>query len=479
VQTEWQTAGEPYPAPFDHEFFLILNLAVGGEWPGSPDETTVFPQTLAVDYVRVYQEQATPEETAPEEASAADETSAPTEAVAVSVDATEPLHTISPYVYGVNHGPWALIPADYVDDIATLGATYIRFPGGNWGDDHQIREMQMGDIIFWADRMGADVAVSVNLREGTPEEAAALVEYANIEQEYGIRYWSIGNEPNLFGEEWDTGRYNAEWRRFAEAMLAVDPTIRFIGPDISQYQGDPSLDPQDENGVPWLESFLEANGDLVEIVSVHRYPFPSFGQPTTSVADLRSSTLEWQTIIPTLRETVRSVTGEDKPIAVTEINSHWSNVVAVAASPDSHFNAIWWADVLGQLIAQDTEIVAYFSLQSNNSIGGYGLYARFDVRPTYYVYKLYQHFGEEYLATETSHQFVNAYAARREDGRISLILVNLTDEAQTAQVNLAGEAAMMALTPETVPEDFSTLTLEGEIDLPAQSVTLLLVMPDA
>ncbi|MGQ9877105.1 MAG: glycoside hydrolase family 16 protein [Chloroflexus sp.] len=40
---------------FDHPFFLILNLAVGGNWPGYPDETTVFPQQLLVDYVRVYQ----------------------------------------------------------------------------------------------------------------------------------------------------------------------------------------------------------------------------------------------------------------------------------------------------------------------------------------------------------------------------------------------------------------------------------------
>lgn len=40
---------------FDKPFFLILNLAVGGDWPGNPDSTTVFPQTMLVDYVRVYQ----------------------------------------------------------------------------------------------------------------------------------------------------------------------------------------------------------------------------------------------------------------------------------------------------------------------------------------------------------------------------------------------------------------------------------------
>ena len=39
---------------FDKPFFLLLNLAVGGNWPGNPDATTVFPQTMLVDYVRVY-----------------------------------------------------------------------------------------------------------------------------------------------------------------------------------------------------------------------------------------------------------------------------------------------------------------------------------------------------------------------------------------------------------------------------------------
>ncbi|MGH9882623.1 MAG: glycoside hydrolase family 16 protein [Pyrinomonadaceae bacterium] len=40
---------------FNHGFFMLLNVAVGGNWPGNPDATTVFPQTMMVDYVRVYQ----------------------------------------------------------------------------------------------------------------------------------------------------------------------------------------------------------------------------------------------------------------------------------------------------------------------------------------------------------------------------------------------------------------------------------------
>ena len=40
---------------FDHPFFLILNLAVGGQWPGDPTEETVFPQEFVIDHVRIYE----------------------------------------------------------------------------------------------------------------------------------------------------------------------------------------------------------------------------------------------------------------------------------------------------------------------------------------------------------------------------------------------------------------------------------------
>lgn len=45
--------GEQYR--FNDNFFFIFNVAVGGNWPGNPDATTVFPQQMAIDYIRVYQ----------------------------------------------------------------------------------------------------------------------------------------------------------------------------------------------------------------------------------------------------------------------------------------------------------------------------------------------------------------------------------------------------------------------------------------
>jgi len=62
AETDWYCAREEtgpiaYPAPFNHPFYIILNLAVGGDWPGDPDAHTDFEkEALVVDYVKVYQE---------------------------------------------------------------------------------------------------------------------------------------------------------------------------------------------------------------------------------------------------------------------------------------------------------------------------------------------------------------------------------------------------------------------------------------
>jgi len=64
TQTAWWSSSgpanasvrHPYPVPFNQPFFLIMNLAVGGNFDGNPDGATVFPGEMQVDYVRVYHE---------------------------------------------------------------------------------------------------------------------------------------------------------------------------------------------------------------------------------------------------------------------------------------------------------------------------------------------------------------------------------------------------------------------------------------
>lgn len=54
-KTDIKGSGVEFPAPFDRDFYMQFNLAVGGNWPGYPDATTNFPQKLVVDWIRVYE----------------------------------------------------------------------------------------------------------------------------------------------------------------------------------------------------------------------------------------------------------------------------------------------------------------------------------------------------------------------------------------------------------------------------------------
>jgi beta-glucanase (GH16 family) len=43
-----------HPWVFDHDFFLLVNVAVGGTFSQAPDSSATFPQTMLIDYIRVY-----------------------------------------------------------------------------------------------------------------------------------------------------------------------------------------------------------------------------------------------------------------------------------------------------------------------------------------------------------------------------------------------------------------------------------------
>ena len=64
-QTSGHDKPNPWPAPFDKPFFILINLAIGGNFGGNPNAQTKFPQEMLVDYVRVYQRDAGPGELAP------------------------------------------------------------------------------------------------------------------------------------------------------------------------------------------------------------------------------------------------------------------------------------------------------------------------------------------------------------------------------------------------------------------------------
>ena len=91
---------------------------------------------------------------------------------------------------------YGAVPAESVQTALNSHVTALRFPGGQWGNANDILPLTWKFSIAFCAKMGAIPTISVRYQGGTPEKAAELVRYANIEKKYGVAYWSIGNEPD-------------------------------------------------------------------------------------------------------------------------------------------------------------------------------------------------------------------------------------------------------------------------------------------
>lgn len=410
---------------------------------------------------------------------------------ALYVDPNQSLGPISPLIYGSNYGPWLVVPFDMLTAAYDSGVTILRFPAGSWGDHNNVTKLQIDQFMAFASQVGATAMFNVRLLGGTPEQAAEMVRYTNIEKKYNVQYWGIGNEPTLyqsevkkFGETYDTARFNKEWREFATAMKAVDPSIRLIGAEINQFSFSTEEGATTNFGTwdeTWFVDFLKANGDMVDIVSFHRYPFPlSSVSGPPSVAELSANAQEWDKIIIHARELILEHTGRDLPIAVTEFNSAYDKSVGGEATPDSHLNAIWMADVLGRMIKQDVFMANVWALTAKGGYGGLGIIGQSDVFPSYYTYQMYKMFGDELVYSSSDEDSLSIYAAKRsEDGTLTLMVVNLSAEAKEKALVIAdqptarGEAWLFD--PEHKVENMGEVELGGEMRFPAQSVTLFIL----
>jgi hypothetical protein len=407
---------------------------------------------------------------------------------ALVVDADKDLGPISPYLYGTNYGPWTAVPADMLQAAFDSKITTLRWPGGRWGNENDIQTYQLDMFIDFCKKMGAMPTIHVRFQGGSPEAAAELVRYANIEKKYGITYWAIGNEPDYEtwnGKKIDPAEFNPLWRKMAQAMKAVDPTIKIMGPELSQWGTTLSNTPKYPSAATpsanerqdWMTEFLKANGDLVDIVTVHRYPLydPSSTSPIT-VESLRRNTLEWQPMVTYLRGLIKQITGRDLPVGFTEVNSDPSGVFNKVASPDSYYNAIWYADVLGRMIEENVFIIDHFVLANRQS--GHGLIYNSELRPTYYVFQMYSHFGSQRVYSSSGVEFVTIYAAKRPDGTLTIMVINLTDSEQRLPLDVRGMKVSKAqvwlfdATHNAVDMGLQEMPSDDVLTLPAQSISL-------
>jgi hypothetical protein len=403
---------------------------------------------------------------------------------ALYVDPHTGLGPISPYLYGTNYGPMHAVVPEMMPLVESAGFTALRFPGGAWTDAVDIQPFQIDMLMDFCKQAGAMPTISVRLLGGLPETAAALVRYTNLEKQYGVAYWSIGNEPSIFtllrqtDEDYTTERFNREWRAIAQAMKAVDPTIKLIGPEIHQWNESLETTPKDSAGRDWMAEFLKANGDLVDVISVHRYPMYSPNGPV-AVADLRANTRRWTGELAYLRNVIREIVGRDLPIAFTEVNSDPSNAILQDASPDSFYNAIWYADVLGQMMNADVFMVNQWVLSQRST--GLGLLNGTDIRPTFYVFPLYKNFGSDQVYAASGVADVDIFAAKREDGALTLMVINLSDVEQRIPLQVKGvtvnKAEVWLLDASHNAENLGkqAFSADGTVALPAQSATLYVI----
>lgn len=402
------------------------------------------------------------------------------------VDPRTDLGPISPYLYGTNYGPLHAVVLDMMPLVEEAGFTVLRFPGGHQTDELDTQPFQIDTFMAFAKQVGADVTISVRLLGGDPQVAAALVEYTNIKKKYGVTYWSIGNEPSIYTQlgyadyDYTTDNLNKDWRAIALAMKEVDPSIKLMGPEIHQWNDSYETTQKDSAGRDWMTEFLKANGDLLDVVTVHRYPMhaPSNDGPVT-VQQLRENTRNWTAEVNYLRNLTTEILGKELPIAITELYSDPSGIILQEASPDSFYNAIWYADVLGQVMTADVFMVNQWVLSQRTT--GHGLFQGNNIRPTYYIFPLYKNFGNNQVYAASGVEYVDIFAATREDGTLTLMVVNLTDVEQNIPLQVKGkklkEADIWLFDINHNAENLGVQAFaeDGTVTLPAQSVTLYVI----
>jgi hypothetical protein len=212
--------------------------------------------------------------------------------------------------------------------------------------------------VAYARAIGGEPVIQVPLladnagQTPTPDTAAAMVTYANVTNGYGIKYFSVGNEPDLYDTQgWPTNMsqpaipgytpsdYCTSVRAFVTAMKAVDPTIQIIGPDLSwKYQAGNSQN-------DWLTPVLTDCGDLFDVISIHRYPFEAAAATLSAAA---ADPALFRSVINSVFGILHATGQGSKPLALMEMNIVYDATTCVLeASPGTVGSALWLADSVG------------------------------------------------------------------------------------------------------------------------------------
>ena len=344
---------------------------------------------------------------------------------------------ISSLVWGANYWEYGGSPAWSrwaLEHGRSLRLTLLRW-GGIARDESPITHSTLDEFMRVCRSVGAEPMIQVPLHASSPDAAAETVRYANLERDYHVRFWEIGNEPDIYDvwEDWgplSCQDFTAAWRSFAEAMKQVDPSIILVGPDLSwKYQ---IYQPEHD----WLTPFVQANGDLLGVASVHFYPSTSTDSDI-SVPQLLESAGELESLIAPLEAHLAHVAGRRIPVAVTEANLTWDWNAEGDNSVTSYWAALWWADVVGRMIDSHMYMGAIWSAHGGDMSMIYPWTQ--SLRPTYYAFRMYANYGDRRLPARTSLDRVRSYAATVSSTRyITIVLINQNSSSIQSTLRLGG-----------------------------------------
>jgi hypothetical protein len=411
-----------------------------------------------------------------------------TNEVRVSVNAAHIVRTVDARLFGVNAGMWD----SYFDTPETLSALQeldvqaLRFPGGSSSDDYHWALNRNGtnhwkwatpfsNFVHVATNLHAQVFITVNYGSGRPEEAAAWVRCANLTNHCGFKYWEIGNE-NYGNWEHDENApphdpvtYARRAKEYFTQMKAADPAIK-IGVVVTENYKDRIGILSDalaklkfgefitegyQGWTPKMLATLKQLGVMPDFVILHRYPESLSGWEND--AWLLQSTAQWTANAATLRRQLKTYFGAmntNVELLCTENNSIGDNT---GKQTTSLVNGLYLADSFGQIAQTEFNSFLWWDLRnaqdrkSNNSpalygwrqYGDHGIMSGNDTRyPTFYTFKLLKYFargGDRILRATSDNKLLSAYAARRADSSLALLVVNKSPHATlTADFSIAG-----------------------------------------
>ncbi|MGZ3862282.1 MAG: T9SS type A sorting domain-containing protein [Bacteroidia bacterium] len=331
-------------------------------------------------------------------------------------------------LYGKLHHQWA--------NVKNSGASLIRY-GGIAVDKNIPTNYQYIRMIDSIRANGMEPIIQVPFRNYryNEQQAADIVKFINVTSGKNIKYWVIGNEPDLGYSYTNASQIAAYIKPFASAMKNVDPSIFIIGPECAWFNQSIMTDLTTPNG-PYDITGKDAYGHYyVDYISFHTYPF-SGSQTRAQVISKLTSAGSLQDNLVYLNSRISSCNtahgrngSSALKTAITEANIDWQNsatdnLYGVGAS--SFIGGQFWAEMMGIAMKNGVDFINFWSVAEGNNTAaniGYVDAATNTRKPSYYHYQMMaQNFKGNYVNGTTNQVNVKSFGSQNSQQTAVLVL---------------------------------------------------------